>query len=69
MNDVTFNNVQTDTKYLKPDKTFIPMNSKDENTVIVNIIDVKDKKTMLKKNFVIKCIQLVVKVFMIIIIE
>lgn len=49
MNDVTFNNVQTDTKYLKPEKTFIPMNSKDENTVIVNIIDVKDKKKQMLK--------------------
>ena len=50
MDDVTFNNVKDENKYLKPNKTFVHMNSKDENTIIVKVIDIKDKnKEMLRE--------------------
>jgi hypothetical protein len=49
MNDIMFSTMKDETKYLKPDKTFVHMNSKDENTIIVNIIDVKDKKKQMLK--------------------
>lgn len=49
IDDIIFNTMRDENKYLKPDKTFVNMNSKDENTIIINIIDVKDKKKQMLK--------------------
>lgn len=49
MDDITFNNVKDENKYLKPNKIFVHMNSKDENTIIVKVIDIKDKKKEMLK--------------------
>ena len=49
MNDIMFNTMKDETKYLKPNKTFFHMNNKDENTIIVKVIDIKDKKKEMLK--------------------
>lgn len=49
MNDIMFNTMKDETKYLKPNKTFFHLNNKDENTIIVKIIDIKDKKKEMLK--------------------
>ena len=47
---VMFGDIKDDSMYLKPNKTIIKMDSKNDNTMIFNIIDIKDKeKYMLKE--------------------